>query len=450
MGKSNPRGRAWRVTAPLAAPALACLCAASLAADKAGAQAQAPSPLRVLHQFTGGLDGAQPEGGITQDGGAYVGALNTGGGDGCGGYGCGGVYRFTLRNGTGTPTLIYSFNGADGSHLQSPVLATPGGLISSTVDGGAYGYGTIFRLTPPPGGTGPWRQSVLHDFASGDADGGLPQGNLVIGTGHMICGTTEIGGRFAGGTVFCLHPPPEGQGKWLPEILHAFSNTGRDGFSPLGGLIQRADGTLEGTTDYGGQYGHGTVFALTPKVSPEGTSWTYNILYSFPGGAGGATPIATLTAGPFGTIFGTTAQGGDMACMPDQGNGCGTIFALAPSRYGWQFRILHRFFGGQDGAFPNARMTLRRDGTLLGLTAEGGGTSCGGFGCGTIFLQPALSAETLPIRVLYRFQNGTDGAVPSSIQPVGNLNFAIGATQAYGCPTCRGGGAGVLFTLAWK
>jgi uncharacterized repeat protein (TIGR03803 family) len=46
-------------------------------------------------------------------------------------------------------------------------------------------------------------------------------------------------------------------------VLHTFSDNGSDGYYPASNLIS-VNGTLYGTTAYGGTHGYGTVYSITP------------------------------------------------------------------------------------------------------------------------------------------------------------------------------------------
>src|SRR5580692_3127242 len=110
-------------------------------------------------------------------------------------------------------------------------------------------------------------QSVLHNFCAraGCADGEFPYAGLVFDQEGNLYGTTERGGAqidgYGTGVVFRVSP----QGK--ETVLYTFCpQTGcTDGNWPLDGLVFDQKGDLYGTTYYGGAYGNGTVFKLTPK-----------------------------------------------------------------------------------------------------------------------------------------------------------------------------------------
>jgi uncharacterized repeat protein (TIGR03803 family) len=105
-------------------------------------------------------------------------------------------------------------------------------------------------------------------------------------------------------------------------VLHSFTG-GADGGQPFAGLVRDAAGNLYGTTAGGGAFRNGTVFKLD-------TTGKETVLHSFTGGAGGSTPYRGLVRDAAGNLYGTTAFGGDSSCFDPYGNGCGTVFKLAP------------------------------------------------------------------------------------------------------------------------
>jgi uncharacterized repeat protein (TIGR03803 family) len=181
----------------------------------------------------------------------------------------------------------------------------------------------------------------------------------------------------------------------------------------------------------------------TTFASSSAQAQTYKVIYSFTGGADGASPEAGLTMDRAGNLYGTTFAGGA---------GFGTVFELRHLRSGWIFSPLHLFAGGpNDGGGPVARVVFGPEGNLYGTTS-GGGQRCPGLpynGCGTVFrLSPPVSTCTAtrciwPESVLYRFTGQSDGADPASgdlvFDRTGNL---YGATLAGG-----GAGRGVVYQL---
>jgi uncharacterized repeat protein (TIGR03803 family) len=142
----------------------------------------------------------------------------------------------------------------------------------------------------------------------------------------VLYGTTKAGGAHAScqagcGIVYSLTPPSAPGGGWIETILYTFAG-GTDSSHPSGGVIVGETGALFGTTTDGGTAGLGTVFSLTPPISPGG-AWIETILHSFTG-ADGANPLAGVIIGPRGELYGTTSNGGTGSCT----GGRGTVFEL--------------------------------------------------------------------------------------------------------------------------
>ncbi|MFZ0318378.1 MAG: choice-of-anchor tandem repeat GloVer-containing protein [Candidatus Sulfotelmatobacter sp.] len=106
------------------------------------------------------------------------------------------------------------------------------------------------------------QESVLHSFGERSTDGTDPEISLIFDAAGNLYGTTSSGGAYSYGTVFELTPTPGGG--WTETVLHNFGN-GKDGSTPYASLILDAAGDLNGTTFKGGAYGLGTVFELSPQ-----------------------------------------------------------------------------------------------------------------------------------------------------------------------------------------
>src|ERR1019366_10094536 len=120
-------------------------------------------------------------------------------------------------------------------------------------------------------------------------------------------GTTSYGGTYGYGTVFEMTPNPDtAAGGWTEHVLHSFTFI-TDGVGPEAGLIFDAAGNLYGTTSVGA-YGFGAVFELKPK---KGGGWTEQLLHSFNNnGTDGQYPLAGLIFDKAGNLYGTTRGGG--------------------------------------------------------------------------------------------------------------------------------------------
>src|ERR1022692_3421552 len=174
----------------------------------------------------------------------------------------------------GTLTTVYNFcsvnspaectDGADAS--AGLVQATDGNLYGTTEDGGAYGGGTVFKITPS--GT----LTTLYSFCaqSGCTDGEYPVAGLVQATDGNFYGTTEYGGANSSGsgvnagTVFKITPSGT-----LTTLYNFCSQSNcTDGYFPCAGLVQATNDYLYGTTYSGGANNKGTVFSLSVRLGP--------------------------------------------------------------------------------------------------------------------------------------------------------------------------------------
>jgi uncharacterized repeat protein (TIGR03803 family) len=255
--------------------------------------------MTVLHAFNGAPnDACQVWGPLLQaSDGNFYGASNAGGNGGCGGGGCGTVFKMTP---SGAVSVLYNFaDHADGGGPLSGLLqASDGKLYGETTMGGAYNYGTIFKISLSGAFT------ALHSF--NDSDGYLPDGGLIQASDGNLYGITNGGG--AGtygpyGTVFKITPSGT-----LTTLYNFCSQSGcTDGRGPYGGLVQGKDGNFYGTTLEGGTSNYGTAFAITPSGS---LSTIYNFC-SKTSCADGAYPYAGLTLGSDGNFYGVTKEGGN-------------------------------------------------------------------------------------------------------------------------------------------
>ncbi len=160
------------------------------------------------------------------------------------------VFKFDT---SGTFTLLHHFNGQNGDGLEPSgtlIQDAAGNLYGATLFGGAFGFGTVFKIDRSN------NETVLHNFSPTNGDGVAPGGELVMDHAGNLYGATNSGGALYVGTIFKLDP------SGTETILHSFS--GDDGNLPELGLVADSNGNLYGTTQYGGQYGGGVVFKVTP------------------------------------------------------------------------------------------------------------------------------------------------------------------------------------------
>src|SRR5271165_1156389 len=290
----------------------------------------------VIHNFTGGQDGGSPFAGLIMDK-----AGNLYGTTAFGGSGNGTVFRLVFKSSHWVFQPLYSFaGGTDGANPQARVIIGPDGALYGTTQNGGMGHGTVFKLSPQPTACKTalcaWKETVIYRFAAG-ADGDSPFSEVVFDQSGNLYGTTVLGGtgtcntNYTCGVVFELTPSG---GSWIESILYRFTG-GNDGGSPAAGLIFDGAGNLYGTATVGGLNNKGTVFQLTP----EGSGWSENVLYSFMG-SDGYQPASSLTFDQKGNLYGTTIYGGSTYGSSPGG---GVAFELMPSGGQWTENVLYSF-----------------------------------------------------------------------------------------------------------
>ncbi len=414
------------------------LLGAAIFATTIWAQAQT---FTVLHNFTGGLDGANPYTGLTMDrSGNFYGTTAYGGSqsDDCHVVGgCGTVFKLA-RQGSGLIFRpLYQFQGfptGDGANPLGRVIVGPDGALYGTTayggqniancEGPVPGCGTVFKLRPQPNPCKSficnWEETQLYSFTEA-TDGDQPKGEIAFDATGNLYGTTEFGGPNRWGTAYELTPA---QGTWTLTVLHAFQE-GLDGGNPIGGVQLDQAGNVYGTNNIGGFGQEGIAFQLVPS----GSGWTLNIIGNFNFNSGGFALFAGLIVGPGGNLYGGTGNGspnpvvyeisptngswiqttlydfspyqyccgvGANLVMDSAGNLYGTtygdsleglygtVWELTPSNGGWTYTDLHDFTGGSDGAYPYSSIVVDANGNLYGTTSEGGSGSCKG-GCGVVW-----------------------------------------------------------------
>lgn len=313
----------------------------------------------ILHEFTGKSDGGYAFGGLVQDGaGNLYGTTGAGGNVSCGGRGCGVVFKLDP---SGKETVLYQFSGGnDGASPNGDLVLDEAGNLYGTTYWGPYGYGgvvfkvdqngietvlhefsglpegefpvaglfrdqngNLFGTTSSGGGGACWtgcgtvfkvdttgKLKTLYRFL-GSPDGSSPFGGVIKAGGHLY-GTTYNGGHSACrdrgpgcGIVFRVNVA----GK--KETLYRFRDTKNERF-PRGGLIQDAAGNLYGTTSGGDTLG--TVF----KLDPNGNE---TILHRFRGGDDGCGPEGSLSFDVAGNLYGVASGCG--------AHGYGVVFKIA-------------------------------------------------------------------------------------------------------------------------
>jgi uncharacterized repeat protein (TIGR03803 family) len=306
----------------------------------------------VLHNFTGGTDGANPQASLLMDAAGNLYGTTTAGGAS----GAGTAFRVTGKR---RETVLYNFTGStDGA---SPIAAlsmdAAGNLYGTTTAGGSSGKGTVFKLAAPK--KQGRRETVLYSFGSG-TDGAIPVAGVNFDVSGNLYGTTSAGGTYGYGTVFQLKPSKSG---WTENILYNFQG-GNDGDVPYAGLIVDPSGNLYGAATGGGTGAGGTIFELSPSKG----GWLFTVLYNISGWALSG-PFRNLMMDTSGNLYGTTHCDGTYQQ--------GTVYKLTPSSGTWTYTSLYVFTGGTDGYYSFSNMVFDKKGNLYGTTGYGGTNGSG-------------------------------------------------------------------------
>ena len=321
-------------------------------------------------------------------------------------------------------TTLYAFSGVDGNGPRASLtLDGVGNLYGTTAEGGTYNRGVAFELSPASGGS--WAETVLHDFG-GEGDAAQPECNLVFDRQGNLYGTTTAGGAYGNsGTVFKLSPS---SGGWTETILHSFQGgiSGPRPINPLGGLVMDRESHLYGVASFGGEYGGGAVFELSPSF---GTTFAERVIHNF--STDGSNP-SSLAMDKSGNLYATTEFGG---------LGFGTVIELTKQANGsWGENVLH-MMNGNDGFWVVGPVVFDKEGNLYAAAYLGAIN-----GMGSVFmLSPTQSGpwtETVLHRFDFQFPDGKDGWGP-------HAGVIIHNSKLFG--TTSGGGInndGIVFEIA--
>jgi uncharacterized repeat protein (TIGR03803 family) len=279
----------------------------------------------VLHAFHSG-DGTRPSFLMRNTSGNFYGTTLLGGSSNAGT-----VFKLTSGSTGWVETVLHNFTGGTGGYQPNGLAFDSAGNLFGTVTYGGVGNvadcdfaacGFVFKLLPVAGGG--WHTVVLYTFTGG-TDGGNPNG-LIFDSAGRIYGTTSVGGtspcggKSGCGVVFRLISGVSG---WHESVLYTF--TGTNGKNPEANLAQDSSGNLYGTTyaggnktSYCGTQGCGLVFKLALTA---GGWWSPSTVYAF-NGADGFSPQSIPLLDGAGNLYGTTLYGG-------VGN-FGTVFEIQP------------------------------------------------------------------------------------------------------------------------
>ena len=293
-----------------------------------------------------GSNGDQPSGGLAEFQGALYGTTEHGG------LGDGNVFRIDLTTGELTEIAVFDSFGATGATPRGGLTAaSDGNLYGTTEFGPNFSDGTVFRLTPD--GT----LTTIVDFVDpngmeeADSHGAFPTSGVVQGPDGHLYGVTEAGGEFGGGMVFRLSLADDSL-----TPIKSLDGTA-EGFIPAARPMIASDGSLYGTTQFGGDADQGVVYRIDLTAGDA-----FSVVGSFDG-LNGSMPFQEGLVEVNGRLFGTT-NGGFV--------GTGSIYEVDGATI-----VPVHLFDGQPGSGPNSTLIRSFDRALYGTTQ-------GPFG-GTIF-----------------------------------------------------------------
>ncbi len=286
-----------------------------------------------LYWFTGGADGATPNGLTLGSNGVLYGTTQAGGA-----YNQGTVFSI---NTNGDFQTLVAFDSTNGSNPQAALVqGEDGSFYGTTHDGGTNAGGTVFEMTTNGSLT------TLVSFSNENSVN--PYTALVQGTNGNFYGAAQNGSRAGVGNIFELTP----QGAL--DVVYSFTG-GLDGNEPVGALAQGTDGSFYGLTTAGGAHNYGGVFRMTPAGALTN-------LYSFTGGTDGYNPYGALAQGTDGYFYGVTRRNVLDGLQFD-----GTIFRFSTNGALTTLYILNPLYHG-DGEYPFAGLIQGADGNFYGTT----------------------------------------------------------------------------------
>jgi len=150
----------------------------------------------TLYNFTGGLDGGNPIGGVAIDaaGNLYGTTEDGGNAPGLGGT----VWELTPSNGSWTFSVLQSLPTFYEGPFATPTLDAAGNVYGTSTFGG--GSGLVFKLAPSGAG---WNYTP-YDFNGNNGD--IPIGGVTLDSNGNLYGTTAEGGTHTWGTVWEITP----------------------------------------------------------------------------------------------------------------------------------------------------------------------------------------------------------------------------------------------------
>ncbi len=323
-------------------------------------------------EFDDALHGSIPQGSLVYASDGYLYGMTQAGGSDSQGV----IFRFDpVLNAC---TNLLNFNGSDNGRYPfgSLIQTSNGKLYGMTRLGGLTNNGVLFNFDPDTE-----IYTKMIDFTT-TPNGSYPQGSLMMASDGMIYGLAYSGGTNNNGVLFQYNPVTGVYTKKFDfdNVLH--------GSNPVGSLTEASNGFLYGATTYGGINNKGVLFEYNPATN----SCVKKL--DFAGASNGSYPNGSLFSASNGKLYGMTQQGGT--------NNYGVLFEYDPTANTYVRKI--NFAGATNGRNPYGTLVQTSDGNMYGLTSFGGS---GGFG--VLF---TYNPVTSIITKLYDFTGTSDGSIP--------------------------------------
>jgi uncharacterized repeat protein (TIGR03803 family) len=254
----------------------------------------------------------------------------------------GSFFKLTTK-GAITP---HPFNYSDGDSPNLPAQGTDLNFYGTAQYGGdaTCKCGVVYKATTAG------KITVLHKFTGYPSDGNRPIGVLVQGNDRNFYGTTYQGGAYNYGTVFKI----SASGTYT--LLHSFNDVAPtyDGQYPIAGLTLGTDGNFYGVTSRGGVSNagpYGVVFKITP-AGTETVLYDFCAISCYDGFVP-TTPLVLHTNGKF---YGNTAgnsNGGSVFYSFDVGLAPFAQLVLWSGKVGTTAELLGQGFAGTSSVSFN-------------------------------------------------------------------------------------------------
>lgn len=336
---------------------------------------------------------------------------------------------FSLDPTSGISKVELDLGRSDGNKPEGNLIkASNGKLYGTALQGGEEAEGTLFEYDITNE-----EYRVLHEFGAG-SDGKFPSGNITQGSDGLLYGTTQENFSTGQGTIYSynletdeylvraqmgqftantdLVNPHSGLIEYTPGEFYGITFTGTaifsynsttdvlttektlspltEGEKPTGDLLLASNNKFYGLTREGGANNDGTLFSFDPATD------IFTVLHTFDKTVDGGGPEATLIQASDGKLYGTadtTTTDGGIIFSYDITNDL--------------FAVEHSHSDDDLGSDFNGTLTQLSDGTLVGMTEQGGVN-----GNGTIF---EFDIDTKAYAVISEFNN-TGGRMPKHTQ----------------------------------